>query len=170
MFEKVGTSCSLQSDIKDLVSHVGQLREDGRSSISSSPEVHRSTELSDILVIDAVGYYDTTEKPSDARESMTREYTNSTFSIQRSDSTSNKSKPITTSSSRPNVCTFLIFPFACYPVNHQWNLPVIATEVCRLRNIPLSILLFDNALKFPRIPKQRNHTSIVFFGSNPSSC
>ncbi|CAC5370997.1 tatD [Mytilus coruscus] len=49
-------------------------------------------------------------------------------------------------------------PFAWCPVNHPWNLPVIAAEVSRLRNIPLSVLTWtvnDNALKFFQMPKQR---------------
>ncbi|CAC5401440.1 tatD [Mytilus coruscus] len=48
--------------------------------------------------------------------------------------------------------------FAWCPVNHPWNLPVIAAEVSRLRNIPLSVLMWtinDNALKFFQMPKQR---------------
>lgn len=49
-------------------------------------------------------------------------------------------------------------PFPWCPVNHPWNLPVIAKEVSRLRNIPLSVLMWtvnDNALKFFQIPRQR---------------
>ncbi|CAG2252032.1 tatD [Mytilus edulis] len=49
-------------------------------------------------------------------------------------------------------------PFPWCPVNHPWNLSVIAKEVSRLRNIPLSVLMWtvnDNALKFFQIPRQR---------------
>lgn len=52
-------------------------------------------------------------------------------------------------------------PVSRNEVNHPWNLITVATEVCKIRNVPLSVLTWltnDNALKFyrmrqPRVPQ-----------------
>ena len=31
-------------------------------------------------------------------------------------------------------------PYSCCPTNHPWNLPAVAIEMARLRNVPLSVL------------------------------
>ena len=47
-------------------------------------------------------------------------------------------------------------PYPYCHINHPWNLDAIATEVSKIRNVPLPVLMClvnDNALRFFRMPK-----------------
>lgn len=49
-------------------------------------------------------------------------------------------------------------PYSVCPTNHPWNLPAVAEEVSRLRNVPLSVLNWttnENAINFYNIPGGR---------------
>ena len=55
----------------------------------------------------------------------------------------------------------------CCPTNHPWNLPDIAVEVNRLRNVPLPVLMWtvnENSLRFFGIPKPMDRARSEAFG------
>jgi Tat protein secretion system quality control protein TatD with DNase activity len=59
-------------------------------------------------------------------------------------------------------------PHPCCPINHPWNLPDIAVEVSRLRNVSLPVLMWtvnENSLRFFGIPKPMDRSRSEAFGS-----